>query len=223
HDMPLHRRGVSFVSRPASAALAEMLEPACGPRPHVSALWGPPGSGKTLVVHELARMARLRGLVPIASRLIDERHADLWRERSLFIIDDGGEGQAWPGLLQAVLRSSQPHVLLLVGTDERRAMDGIGLERVETEALVAAVRPRELNARLADSARRAAERSEGLPGRFVRLLWTGRGVQSDVAASTRRANVTRVAERPAVYGVPDETFPSPASPRVWPAPGELTA
>ena len=223
NDMPLHLRGVSFISRPASAALAEMLEPACGPRPHVSALWGPRGSGKTLVVHELARMARLRGLIPILSRLIDERHAELWRDRSLFIIDDGGGGHAWPGLLEAALRSSQPHVLLLVGTDEQRAVDGIGLDRVAAEALVAAVRPRELNARLADSTRRAAERSEGLPGRFVGLLWAGRGVQSVPAAPARRSSVTRVAERPAVYGVPDETFPSPASPRVWPAPGELAA
>ena len=53
-------------------------------------------------------------------------------DASLFIIDDGGKGTRGARVLQAVLRSSQPHVLLLVGTDEQR-LDGIGLERVETE------------------------------------------------------------------------------------------
>ncbi len=232
-DMPLRLRGLALIERPAVRTLAEMFEPASGPRPHVSALWGPRGSGKSLVVCELARMARIRGFVPVASRLMLGRFAELWRDRSVFVIDDGGDGAAWTALLHAALRASQPHALLMVGSEEHRSVDGVGLERISAEVLVAAIRPAVLTNRFGRVARRAAERSRGLPGRFQRLLWAGSVAQGEALAAVRRSGLSRVAEQPAVYG-PDERdveglttadgpFVPAASACTWPAPGELTA
>src|SRR5258705_7436502 len=42
----LDAAGLATVARPEVAALAEMFRAPCGARPHVAALWGPPGPGK---------------------------------------------------------------------------------------------------------------------------------------------------------------------------------
>jgi DNA-binding NtrC family response regulator/tetratricopeptide (TPR) repeat protein len=239
--MALHQRGMAVLERPEVAALAEMFEPAGGSRPHVAALWGPRGSGKRMAVRELARLARLRGFVPVASRQMLARTSALWRGRSLFVIDEGTDGEAWPALLHAALRASQPHALLIVGIEGPRSVDGIRLERIAPDALVAAIRPAALSRRLEGVARRAAEKSHGLPGSFVRLL----GVESNVATSdgsaahaharspARRSGLARVAEQPAIYGSEEgggdagdgagEAGAAADAESTWPAPGELAA
>ena len=248
---PMRIRGLSIIDRRAVSALAEMFHAAGGVRPHISAVWGPPGSGRGMVVRELARIARTNGFVPVASRLIDSRYAGLLRGRSLFVIadgDDAGGATPWSAPLDAALSAPQPHVFLMVGEVECRSVDGVALGRVPADALVAAIRPRALSVRRERAVRGAAVRAQGLPGRFARILWTGglapgrppsrlrrlgeAGCGLDRDWSEPRPNVTmrltglsRVAEQPAAYGHEDPVsdFVSPPSPGTWPAPGELTA
>jgi DNA-binding NtrC family response regulator len=223
-ELPLHERGITIVSRTAVATLADIFQNGAGHRPHVVALWGPPGSGKTMVVRELARMARGSGFVPVAARLVDSRYAGLWQGRSLFIVDDASSRDGWPALLQSALRTSQQHVLLFVGDDEPGTVEGIPMDPIAPTALASAVHPSPADARLVARLRRAADEAHGLPGRFVRLLW-------EVPLSGRRsqrtgpASVSRVAERQPAYGVEDSVTegrgPAPRT-STWPAPGELT-
>jgi DNA-binding NtrC family response regulator/tetratricopeptide (TPR) repeat protein len=227
-DVPICDRGLATVDRLAVSALAEMLE-ARSARPHVSAIWGPPGVGKRTVVRGLARIARARGFVPIDARLVMSRYAELWRGRSLFIIaNDTGAGGArpWSALLDATLRGPQPHVLLLVGQEEWRAIDGVAIGRLMADALIAALRPQAMSARAEQTVRRAAERARGLPGRFIRLLRQGSIVGRDQARRARRGRLSRVAEQTAVYGgeeVSASPFAPPPAECAWPAPGELAA
>lgn len=226
-DVPMRQRGLAHVDRPAVRALAEMLGAAPGPRPHVAALWGSTGSGKTTAVAELARLARLNGLSPIAAPFIATAYADLVEGRSLFIIDDEARATGWPALLHSVLRTALPHALLLVGEREVRGVDGVVLRRVSVDALVTAIRPRVTDDRLLAWARRAAERANGLPGRFAEILRP-----EGVVARRRARDRTRlrVAEQSAAYGADVVAASAPSidvtrSPRkgAWPAPGELAA
>ena len=219
--------GLRIIETPAMAALAEMFQPAGSARPHVSAIWGPSGSGKRTLVSELARTARSNGFVPIAARLIGSRQSELWRGRSLFVIaGTAGEG-AWLALLHEVLAGAVPHVLLLVGEKERRSVSGVAMPRLPVDALVSAIQPAPLSARLEQIVRRAAERSDGLPGRFARLLWPDWRDAAAAPRSTRRPRLLRVAEQTAVYGgsgeALDELLDAAPIPCEWPAPGELAA
>jgi len=229
-DMPLDARAIALIDRRAVASFAEMFLPTSGSRPHIAALWGPPGCGKTTVVRHLARTARINGFIPVAARFAGGRYAELWQGRSLFVIDDGPGGGAWTALLDAATRSPQPHVLLIVGNDEQRTVDGVALDRIPLDTLVSAVQPPPTDRRMLARARRAAEEARGVPGRFVRLLWPTLAGES----RSRRpvaARVSRVAEQPAVYGIGnteeseiDATSADPvAIAAIWPAPGELAA
>ena len=225
-EMPLADRGLQIIERPAMPALAEMFHMPGGARPHVSALWGPPGAGMRVLVGELARIARTTGFVPVAARLIGSRQAELWRGRSLFVIADGADEGAWSAFLSAALRAAQPHVLLLVGEDESRSLAGVVVSRLPVDALVSAIRPQALSGRLERTVRRAAERAHGLPGRFARLLWPGWGDVRVSERAARRSSLPRVAEQPAVYGrdeAVEDLFDAAPLPCAWPAPGELAA
>lgn len=225
-DLRIADCGLRIVERPALFALAEMFHAAGGARPHVSALWGPPGAGKRLLAGELARIARTKGFVPVAARLIDSRQAELWRGRSLFVIADGADEGVWSACLSAALRDAQPHVLLLVGEDECRSIDGVLVHRLPVDGLVSAIRPQPLSERLERTVRRAAERAHGWPGRFARMLWPRSGDASVTERIARRSRLPRVAEQPAVYGrdePSDDLFDAAPLPCAWPAPGELAA
>ncbi len=223
----MRQRGLAHVDRPAVRALAEMLSAAPGPRPHIAAMWGSSGSGKTAAVADLARLARLNGLAPVAAPLIRSAFADLIEGRSLFIIEDEARATGWPALLHSVLRAALPHALLLVGEREVRGVDGVALARVPADALVAAIRPRVNDGRLTAWARRAAERANGLPGRFADCL---RPQSAPARRSARDYARLRVAESSATFGadvvaVPATSMAEAGSRRtgVWPAPGELAA
>ena len=225
-DTPLPARGLRIIERRAVAALAEMFLENGSSRPHVAALWGPPGSGKRVALGEVARMARLHGFVPVASRFIASRYAELWRGRSLLVIGDAAEGNRWSAFLDAALCNTQPHVLLMVGTEECRPIDGVRLEPVSADAMVAAVTPQPLSRDLERTVRRAARRAHGLPSRFFRLLWPSSAVGEAPANSSPRRRLSRVAERPVAYGAEDtkdDLLLAPAPVCAWPAPGELAA
>ena len=103
-------------------------------------------------------------------------------------------------------------------------MNGVAVRRLPSDALVAAVEPTVLGGPLERTVRWAAERAQGLPGRFAALLWPGWNSARRSKASRRRSSLPRVAEQPAVYGVDDqagELFDAAAVPCAWPAPGEL--
>ncbi len=226
-ELPLCQRGVCIVQHPAVAALAEIFHTPSA-RPYVSQLWGPPGAGKRTIATALAQVARASGFVPVAARLMSSPYAELWRGRSLFIIanEDGAAPSPWSALLEATLREAHPHVLLMVGQEERRSVAGIAIGRVAIGDLVASVRPQPLSGGLEQSARRAAERAHGMRGRFVRLLHAD---SSAVPHDDRRADrrrLPRVAEQVAEYGVDvpgDGMAALPVATCAWPAPGELAA
>jgi tetratricopeptide (TPR) repeat protein len=223
-DMPLRLRGLGIIERRAVSVLSEMFHGFGGCRPSAAALSGPPGSGKRLVVRELARTARLHGFVPVTSRLVTSRCAALWRGRSVFVIGDEADRDRWPAFLDAAVRDALPHVLLVVGSGEHRSIDTVRLERVAVDALVAAIRPRPLPPDLERAVRRAADRALGLPGRFARLLWPKGLDTHETDRRPARRRLPKVAEQPAVYGreeLVDELLSEAEPACAWPAPGEL--
>jgi len=218
--------GLRIVEQPAVAALAEMFDPSGVGRPHVSALFGPAGAGKRVIAGELARIARTRGFVPVAARLVDSRQAGLWRGRSLFVIADATQESVWQAFLSAALKEPQSHVLLLVGEEEYKSIHGVCVHPLSVEALVSAVEPPVQGGPLERAVRRAAERSRGLPGRFAQILWPDWHEVRVPTVPSRRAALLRVAEQVAVYGGeaaidnPLDALPVPCA---WPAPGELAS
>ena len=244
----IERFGIAHVERRAESAIAELFDGAAAPRPQVVALWGPEGAGKTSVIFELARVARLKGLVPVSVRLLGSPWADLIGGRTLFLIDDGAS-TGWKSLLDASIRSPRPHVLVFAGVEEVRAVQGLALERLSADALTAAIRPIRRTSSTEEQVRRAVQQADGLPGRLTGLLWRSRGAGKNggpaqaghyVGAPCGSADgpfragrhvgsshgAWHAAERPAVYGGEDiaeiETVAPPDAPR-WPVPGELAA
>jgi len=218
--------GLKIIEQPAVTVLAEMFDPSGVGRPHVSSLFGPPGAGKRVIAGELARIARTRGFVPVAARLVDSRQADLWNGRSLFVIADAAEESVWQAFLNAALKDPQSHVLLVIGEEECRSTDGVCVRPLSVEALVSAVEPAVRGLPLEKAVRRAAERSRGFPGRFAQILWPDwRDVRVPDAPS-RRLTLPRVAEQAAVYGdeaAVGDLFDAVPVSCAWPAPGELVS
>ncbi len=170
--LPIADRGLQIVERPVVGVLAEMFQ-AVDARSSVSILWGAAGTGKRLIVGELARIARVNGFVPVAAALISSRLSELWSGRSLFVIADGAAEGVWRAFLNASLKDAQRHVLLLVGEREHRSIGGVGAGRVSVDALVSAIVPPLLDRRSQQRVRLAAERANGMPGRFAPLAVAG--------------------------------------------------
>jgi len=223
--LPIADRGLQIVERPVVGILAEMFQ-AVDARSSVSTLWGAAGTGKRLIVGELARIARVNGFVPVAAALISSSLSKLWSGRSLFVIADGAAEGVWRAFLNASLKDARRHVLLLVGEHEHRSIGGLGAGRVSVDALVSAIVPPLLDRRSQQRVRVAAERANGMPGRFVRLLWPEWKGHHVTRHSTSRPGVSRVAEQQAVYGRAESSenlFNAPPVTTAWPAPGELAA
>jgi DNA-binding NtrC family response regulator/tetratricopeptide (TPR) repeat protein len=220
----LPHHGLRIIDRPAVAVLAEMFRME-GARPRTATLWGPPGSGKRFVVRALAREARANGFVPVAAAILDSPLAEIVSGRALFVIAVNGQAAAWRLFVTATIRTARPHVLLIVGHQESRFVDGIGLRRVGVDALLGSIVPPVIGTPHEAAARRAAERAHGLPGRFAEALQPG-------GAATRGSgyvvqDVSIAAEHAVTYGAEDEAavfVPEAAPPAAtWPAPGELAA
>ena len=208
------------VERRGLAALAELFETplASGRQAQVICIWGPEGCGKTAAVYELARVARLNGFVPMSVHLLGSAVATLLDGRAVCVIDD--EQSAWRrGLIDVAIRSPHPHMVLCTSRENLRGTAGIRLARLSPAALAAAVRPAGLaaDARI----RRAAERADGIPGRFARLIHGTR-----YGPARHRTPVAfRVAERAPVYGVGEGAPREPlrVMPAAWPKPDEVSA
>jgi DNA-binding NtrC family response regulator len=215
--------GLVIGERRVAPALAELFDSTGGMQPRIAAIWGPPGAGTSTVVADVARVARLNGFVPLAVPL--DVCSRLLRGRRLFLIATQAS-TGWRNLLDASLRSPRAHVLLFAGVEEVPRVDGIALERMPIQALMSAVRPVRLPPDVARQVRRAAEQADGLPGRFVRLLWR-QGASISYGARPLSRPSARAAEQAVVYGVDEPSIDagpvrSPAS-GAWPAPGELAA
>ncbi len=226
--------GIVLVRRPAVAAVAELFEATDDCRPRIVSLCGPTGAGKTIAIGELARAARLNGMVPVSTAVLTSPIAAALRGRTLFVIEDDSRGRGWPALVNWAMYSPRPHIILFAGNEDIPAGHGLVLDRVSADALVDAVRPQELSPHLRQCVRRAAERAGGLPGRFAAALWR---LSADAACGRRRTSVVsgfsrtattrgvRAAEQPAAYGADEDPplVPAAEAPesRSWPAPGEL--
>ena len=230
--------GIEIQARGATAALIEMIELLADPTPRVVAVWGPSGSGLSTMVADVARSARLSGFVPVSvvcfgrrGGAIEPDHADALekalRGRSLVLLDDepssgrtSGGRCGWNVLLEATLRSPRAHVLILTSRGEAQGVDGFPIDCVLPAALVAAVRPRALDAGLERRVVRAAAHADGWPGRFARLLWSGRERTAETAEGAGRPCVA--AESQAVYGIRSVEEANAESRRrlLWPATGE---
>jgi DNA-binding NtrC family response regulator len=107
-------------------------------------------------------------------------------------------------------------VVLSTSREEPRGVPGIRLTPLSPSALVAAVFPAQIatDARI----RRAAERADGVPGRFVRQV---QGAHYDSAKV--RMSATAAAERAPLYGVAQgaRTDSGAATPGEWLNPGEV--
>src|SRR5262249_54845548 len=136
-----------------------------------ASLWGPPGSGRRSAIEAIARAARLAGFVPVAAPLVASVFAPLWLGRSVLLIASGSAAPPWSDLLRTMLHTPQPHVLLIVADTECRGVEGVPLPAIPSDTLVAALRPHVAGGSLEAVARRAADHSRGLPGRFTRPVW----------------------------------------------------
>jgi DNA-binding NtrC family response regulator len=211
--------GVLWVERAALNAVAELLD-AHDSLPHVVALCGVPGAGKTTLVRQLARAARVQGYVPFSARLLETPLAGALNGRSALIIDDDASVGV-QSLLDVAVRWPRRHVLL---TTSRDAVAGctVVLNRLPPKALAAAVLPPALGD--SPAVRRAANRANGVPGTFIALLH-GRRIER----GGPRPSVSRVAEHTPAYGsdgpsnaTSTRATASPMRP-IWPAPGELVS
>ena len=198
-----------WIERPAVTAISDVFPCVTGCRPRIVTLFGPSGSGRTAGILEIARTARLNGFVPIDITIVRQLPPSLLRNRSLCLIDDGATCNRWSVLaavasvaplliVSGTFRPSsvapRPHVLVVAGAEEAGPFDGVRLEPISPERLIAAVWPAPTREEFARQIASAASGARGLPGRFVRLLWRNNGGPQ----WTRRiaiARVSRLAEQ----------------------------
>ncbi len=206
---PLENCGILRIERPAVSAIAELFdEPSGGEdrRPQVVGIWGPEGSGKTTAVLDLARVARLKGHVPLAVRLLNSPLAEAIVGRSVFLIDDddcgGISASTVPAAIDLTRGSWTPRSDLRDVTyscvrpaKTFKASLAPGWIACRRRRFVAAILPAAAGADR--RVRRAAEGARGLPGRFVRLIDESRYARGRPRASA----VLRAAERAPMYGV----------------------
>ena len=213
-DLPVESCALEHLPRPAVTAIAELLADANRVEPCAIALWGEPGAGLSTATLEIARTARMHGLIPVAATIDEPAVWEALANRSILVIDPHGDGRGWRRLVAAGLRSVRSHLLLLTGREEARHVHNVHLERMATERLRAAVWPHGAGARYEAALERAAVRARGLPGVFVRQLWGKPPIPIRSRASECKAS----------YIVTPRSAQSASLPvRVWPVPGDVGA
>ncbi len=194
-SMPVELCGIAHVERRTLGAVSELFELSATAhrQPQVVCVWGPAGSGKTAAVSELSRVSRLNGFVPVCVRLLGSPLANVVAGRAVCVIDD--EQGAWRRtLVDLLIRSPHPHVVLCTSPEDPRGIPGVRLTTLSPSALAAAVRPAQFSTD--PGIQKAAERAEGIPGRFIQFVHGMRYAQA-----RQRVPVTTAAERAPLYGV----------------------
>ena len=231
-------RHVLGISCPPDRRLGPITELLGGPsvnRVAALAVWAPEGGGVEGAVRVLARAARIAGQVPVSTTVLDGRVRKLVKGRTLVIIARDDAPSGWRALLDVSLDTSRAHVVLFAGAQPVRRVHTVSLERQSIDRLVASVCPEPEARRHLRHVTTAARRSEGLKGRFARLLFEDvraigetreHHVGSSVAGDDVHSAAGRVAESGALYRTEPDTGSGPAEggtrpPRRWPAPGEL--
>jgi DNA-binding NtrC family response regulator len=216
--------GLMTIARDEVRAIGELFAEAA-PGPRAIAMWGPRGIGLGAAVSDLARAARMNGFVPVIAPPcgVDRRFVEVLQGRSLLLVcpgDPENNRRRWTSVLEWSLQSPRAHVVLFVGRREVPGVEGVALKRVPAKLLAESVWPRVAGGTAAGGAlrmriERAAQRAQGLPGRFAALLWGASWLEP-----RRPVLATRAAEQVAEYDVGGT---GSGIMRVWPAPGELAA
>ncbi|HET9834256.1 MAG TPA: ATP-binding protein, partial [Vicinamibacterales bacterium] len=206
---PLAVTAIRHVERRVEAALAELFEQP-GLSSRAVCVFGPPGCGKTRLLHRLARVARTQGFVPLAIDLLDSPLSELIDGRSVCLIDDERAGGAG-ALAYLALRSPRAHVVLRAAVDDATDVPSVSLTALSASALMSSIV--DAPSATATVLRRAAVRAVGNPRRFINLINSRQYARRDTVSGNSRA-----AEQAPVYG----TAPA-ATPVAWPIPAEVTA
>jgi len=205
---------IEIIARRSVAAICEVFAvPTRCPR--ALALWGSAESGLDTALLDIARAARVNGYVPVAAGL-DARLATLAAGRTRLLIARSDVTDGWMMLLESLMQSARPHVLLFCGGQAIPGIETLGIEPCSLASLIAAVRPAAQTPTTRRRVATAAQRSHGLPGRFARLLWRLPGVDR------ARGGLSRAAEGAPAYGpaaVEADASP-PAAPPLWSPAGE---
>ena len=136
-DDDLASCGITTIHRRSIEAIAEVLGSLNGPSPQPLMLGAVEGAGASVAIHQLARVARLNGFVPLA--LPADSNGALIEAiggRTLCLIDRRGGCQAWQSLLGRLIATPKPHVLLSIGGHALPRAPRLRLEPIGEEALV---------------------------------------------------------------------------------------
>ncbi|MEQ1911893.1 MAG: hypothetical protein ABMA15_23945, partial [Vicinamibacterales bacterium] len=205
-------------------------------------VWIPAVEDGIDAVRELARAARLAGLVPLSTQLSDSAVRPLVKNRTLVLFATGEPAAGWRSIVEAALDCAKPHIVVFIGPHAVRRVHAVSPQRWSTEALIASVRPLAVARHHMRAISSAARRASGVRERFERCLF-GDALRSHAARtagpvgprfldSERKPLLTqpvraheRVAEPAVAYvangsGVPADESVGTAV-RAWPAPGEL--
>jgi transcriptional regulator with AAA-type ATPase domain/tetratricopeptide (TPR) repeat protein len=224
--LALSECGLESIPRPAVAAIAEVVADPGRQEPRAIALWGEAGSGLRVAVQDIARLARLAGMVPIDSTITDPVVWSLVGDRSVLVIDrlsrrgrddsngiaDRPSGDGWRRLLDAEIRRARAHLLLITANGEVAGVTSLQLGPIADEVLIQAVRPHASTVVHAAALGKVVAQAGGAPARLAARLWRTCRPTPEVA----RAGPVRVAERPPEYAINGTAALRSIRPRAWP-------
>jgi DNA-binding NtrC family response regulator len=191
------------------------------------AVWASDTTPVDAALREIARAARLAGLVPVAAPLcVGSVRAMLDGRTLLLIARDAEEG--WRHALDLALVNSRPHVVLFAGVT-MRGVHTIRLRPLSCAALVDLVRPRAWVQSHIRRISHVARRSRGWSWRFEQILLSNganRVEPSRAVSSTYRQDgqlSARAAEQVHTWAAPTTVPSAPVASPVarWSTPMEL--
>ena len=222
--------------------VAELFSGVDASRVVAVSVWIPAVDDAIDAVRELARAARLVGLVPLSTQLFDSAVRPLVKNRTLVLFATGQPETGWRSIVEAALDSAKPHIVVFIGPHAVRRVHAVSPQRWSTEALIASAGPPAVAKHHVRAISTAARRACGVRERFERCLFgdalrshavkAAGGAGRQFLDAQRRPLSTlpvqtheRVAEAAVAYvahgsGVQPEGSVGAAI-RAWPAPGEL--
>ena len=192
-------------------------------------LWMPDGEDPVCSVRELARSARLAGLVPLTTRLFDSPWRAAATGRTLVLFADEQPEAGWRCLVDASLDVAKAHVVVFLGPHTVRRAHATSPQRWSADALMASVQPDCVARAHLRALSAAARRSGGVRERFERAVFgdgfsahrtrqTPHGRQPDVRVDSGVPTLpmcrhTRVAEQTTAYTTtsPSNTATAPST------------